>query len=290
MPFPTRPRPADILDGTIHYLVDTPEGSVGVVDGWERDEHDRPQALIVAQGWFGRRRFVVPLEALLEIDHADRRIILARGAAPLESKGPMQRLLEIGQDRSAEEAADPLPRRGVQPLPVLCGVADDGRARAIVAVATRLARKLAAPLVVVHVTPSSVPPGISAAPGDTLIDISTTAVKRVVARGTPAETLAKLAVTECAQLLVIGATDKRSLGALRRGSVSQHVISHVRCPVVVVPSDLTRLDDERDDRPSDTSDYPTSASAAEPVALAPGFLTGLIVAPVSEAYGSTRRG
>jgi hypothetical protein len=111
-----RPRPADILDGTVDYLVDTPDGSVGVVDGWERDEHGRPQTLIVSQGWFGRRRFEIPLEALVEIDHEDRRIILARDAAPLEPKRPLQRLAELGQDRSAEGAAMRRVSGGPDPL------------------------------------------------------------------------------------------------------------------------------------------------------------------------------
>jgi hypothetical protein len=88
MPPFARPRPADALDGMVDYLVDTPDGNVGIVDGWLRDERGQPQALIVAQGWFGRRRFEIPLDALIEIDHKDRRIILARGAAPLEPKGP----------------------------------------------------------------------------------------------------------------------------------------------------------------------------------------------------------
>jgi len=77
----------------VNYLVGTPDGSVGIVDGWERDEHARLQTLIVAQGWFGRRRFQIPLEKLIEIDHEHRRIVLARGAAPLEPKGPLQRLV-----------------------------------------------------------------------------------------------------------------------------------------------------------------------------------------------------
>ena len=79
----------------VDYLVDTPDGSVGIVEGWERDDHGRPQALVVAQGWFGRHRLEVPLEALVEIDHEDRRITLARGAAPVEPKRPLQRLVEL---------------------------------------------------------------------------------------------------------------------------------------------------------------------------------------------------
>jgi nucleotide-binding universal stress UspA family protein len=249
-----RARSADILDGIVDYLVDTPDGSVGIVDGWKRDEHGRPQAVIVAQGWFARRRFDVPLEALREIDHEGRRIILARGAAPLESRGPLRRLVETGQARSAEEAAGAFSRSSDQARPVLCGVADDRHAPTVVAVAARLARQLAAPLILAHITPAHVPPGISAAAdgparlheeerqhADELIDalltgiVSGTDVMRVVARGTLAETLENLAGTERAQLLVVGANGRGSLGTLLTGSVSGHVTSHARCPVVVVP-------------------------------------------------------
>jgi nucleotide-binding universal stress UspA family protein len=264
-----RPRPADIFDGMVHYLVDTPDGSVGIVDGWVRDEHARPQALIVAQGWFGRRRFEIPLEKLIEIDHEHRRIVLARGVVPLEPKGPLQRLVELGQDRAVEEIAADFPQSPDQTRPVLCGVADDRHAPAVVAVAARLARRLAAPLVLAHVTPAHIPPGVSAAAdgqarlreeekehADELIDallsglVSGADVKGVVARGTAAETLEDLAGTERAQLLVIGATGKGSLGALLKGSVSQHVTSHARCPVVVPPH-LMRPEDEGYDESSD---------------------------------------
>jgi nucleotide-binding universal stress UspA family protein len=260
-----RPRPADILDGMVDYLVDTPDGAAGVVDGWQRDAHGRPRSLIVAQGWFGRRRFDVPLDAILEIDHQERRVVLTRDAAPLEPKGPLQRLVELAQGPPAEKAAAPLQWSTHRARPVLCGVSDDRHAAAVVAVAARLARKLKAPLILVHVTPARVPPGVSAAAegharlhaeereqAEELIDASlsrlssVTAVKRLVIRGTPAETLENVAGTEGAQLLVIGATRKGSLGALLTGSVSQHVAGHARCAVVVVPPDVTRPDDERD--------------------------------------------
>jgi nucleotide-binding universal stress UspA family protein len=261
-----QPRPADVLDAMVDYLVDTPDGSVGVLDGWDRDENGRPQALIVAQGWFGRRRFEIPLETLLEIDQERRRIVLARGAAPLEPKGPLQRLLEVGQSRSAEETTTDA-RSPEQARPVLCGVADDRLAATVVAVAAHLARKLAAPLILTHVTPAHVPPGVSAAPhgqvrlrneersdADELLDalpswaVLGTDVRRVIARGAPAETLEELAGNEDAQLLVIGSTGKGTLGMLLTGSVPHHVLAHAPCPVVVVPPGLAlRPHGEEDD-------------------------------------------
>jgi hypothetical protein len=150
----------------IDYLVDTPDGSAGILDGWERNEQGRPLTLIVAQGWFGRRRFEIPVESILEIDHPRRRIVVARGAVPPEPEGPLQRVLGVGQTRSAAEAAATHPRSPRQTRPVLCGVADDPQRPTVVTFAARLAKALAAPLILAHVTPAHVPPGVSAAPED----------------------------------------------------------------------------------------------------------------------------
>ena len=262
-----QPRPADVLDAMVYYLVDTPDGSLGVLDGWDRDENGRLQALSVAQGWFGRRRFEIPIETLLQIDHERRRIVLARGAAPLEPKGPLRRLLEFGQSKSAEETRAAHARTPGQTRPVLCGVADERLAPTVVAVAARLARKLAAPLILTHVTPAHVPPGVSAAPQgqarlrdeersdagellDALLSgaVLGTDVRRVIARGASAETLEELADREDAQLLVIGSTGKGTLGTLPTGSVSHHVLAHAPCPIVVVPPGLAlRPHGEEDD-------------------------------------------
>ena len=78
-------------------------GSVGVLDGIERDAQGRPAALIVAQGWFGRRRLRVPIEQLAELDHARKRILLAPGAAPIEHKGPVMRLIDLGEVERQED-------------------------------------------------------------------------------------------------------------------------------------------------------------------------------------------
>jgi nucleotide-binding universal stress UspA family protein len=265
-----------MLDGMVHYLVDTPEGAVGILDGWERDEHGRPKTLLVAQGWFGRRRFEIPVEKLLKIDHERRRLswlVAQRRSSP---RGPLERLMELGQSRSVEEGAAAFPQSPDQARPVLCGVADDRHAPTVVAVAAGLARKLAAPLVLTHVTPAYVPPGVSAIPAgqarlreeeakdaDQLIDallsrvVSGTDVSRVITPGAPAETLEQLADTAGAQLLVIGSAGKGALGALLRGSVSQHVVGHAPCPVVVVPPELTlfpREDEEPDEALSNVAD------------------------------------
>jgi len=257
MPLFPRPRPADIFDGTVDYLAQTPEGPVGIVDGWKRDAQNRPSAIIIAQGWFGRRRFEIPIDKLIEIDHEERRVVLAPAAAPLEPAGLFH------------ETTTKRPQGLDQPGPVLCGVAEDSHAAMVVAVAAQLARALGAPLVFAHATLADLPPGVSAAADgqarlleeerghanefiDTLLLSALTRgtdVKRIIARGTPAETLERLAHTEGAQLLVIGTTGKGSLGTLLRGSVSKHLTSHAPCPVVLIPPKLSTCtdDDEADE-------------------------------------------
>ncbi|MEO5632593.1 hypothetical protein [Gaiella sp.] len=95
VPLPSAP-PADTADALVYYVVDTAEGPVGVLEGFERDERGRPATLIVSQGWFGRRRLLVPIEQLVDVDHARKRVILAPGAAPIEPKGALERLLSLG--------------------------------------------------------------------------------------------------------------------------------------------------------------------------------------------------
>ena len=58
-------------------------------------------------------------------------------------------------------------------------------------------------------------------------------VERVVERGGPAEVLLRAA--EGADLLVVGSRGRGGFTGLLLGSVSQQVVHHARCPVVVVP-------------------------------------------------------
>jgi hypothetical protein len=58
--------------GDFHVV--EPEGVVGVVDEVIADRDGTPRSLIVADGWFGRRRFVVPLDELVSIDEGNRTV------------------------------------------------------------------------------------------------------------------------------------------------------------------------------------------------------------------------
>jgi hypothetical protein len=159
-------RVGDAVEEMADYLIETPEGAVGILDGCKRDWRGRPKTLIVAQGWFGRQRLEIPVQQVTEVDHRRKRILLTRGAAPLERKGLLdllQRLVEVGQERSARvNAANPRSDAGGG-RPVLCGVEEDERALTVVTVAAQLAKRLDAPLAITHVTASDIPAGVSAA-------------------------------------------------------------------------------------------------------------------------------
>jgi hypothetical protein len=107
---------ADLTDRLVDYLVDTPEGPVGVLDGFERDERGQPASLIVSQGWFGRRRLLVPIEQLAKIDHARKCIILTPGAAPIERKGPIARLIDRGESPCHEDDSEGADEVGWRPV------------------------------------------------------------------------------------------------------------------------------------------------------------------------------
>lgn len=58
-------------------------------------------------------------------------------------------------------------------------------------------------------------------------------VEQRVLKGHPAEAL--VATSEDARLLVVGSRGRGGVAGMLMGSVSQHVVAHARCPVVVMP-------------------------------------------------------
>lgn len=78
------------------FLVDTPEGPLGIVDRViSASSTGRPKSLVVSLGWFGRRFVQVRVEDVLEILPSQRRLVVrtppGRVAAP-ERPGLLERL------------------------------------------------------------------------------------------------------------------------------------------------------------------------------------------------------
>ena len=65
-------------------------------------------------------------------------------------------------------------------------------------------------------------------------------VSQYVLRGHPAEAI--IAASKDARLVVVGSRGRGGFKGLLLGSVSQHVVPHSRCPVVVLPHGDTTTD------------------------------------------------
>jgi nucleotide-binding universal stress UspA family protein len=145
---------------------------------------------------------------------------------------------------------------------IVCGVDDSPDARAVLAVAARLAERLDRTLVLIHVIPFVHAPNpaiggaMGAGPvaprtmlsdtsrernarGDRLLaqlaeDMGIADVRRQVVNGLPAERLADVADEEDAELIVVGSRGRGVLQAAFLGSVSNSLIGIARCPVVIV--------------------------------------------------------
>jgi PRC-barrel domain len=73
----TIPDPEAVLSSSEGFLVDGADGGeIGVVEEVETAPDGTVTALVVAGGWFGRRRARIPVEAIDAITPADRRIVV----------------------------------------------------------------------------------------------------------------------------------------------------------------------------------------------------------------------
>lgn len=117
---------------------------------------------------------------------------------------------------------------------ILCAVDDSEAAEGVVDTARRLAEKLQAPLVVMHVVgdPSDqadeLVARVRARLGDEHADVR-------LATGSPAQAIRELADGEEAELLVVGSRGRGGLRSAVLGSVSRELAARARRPVVVVP-------------------------------------------------------
>jgi nucleotide-binding universal stress UspA family protein len=136
--------------------------------------------------------------------------------------------------------------------PLVCCVDDSDGARAALAVAGVLARRLGLELVLLHLEPTPSLPGVSAAPGahERLVDVERSEGLALVERlateagiedartrvGVGASAAGILAVLddERASLVAIGSRGRAGIRAAVLGSVSGEVAVNAPCPCVVV--------------------------------------------------------
>lgn len=143
--------------------------------------------------------------------------------------------------------------RGSMPAPIICGVDDSRGAREAVIAAAAVSERIRAPLVCVHVaagaSASRHDGGVSEermrtaatlAGDEVLAQVAASGGRdggatRRVEIGRPAERLVSLAVSEGADMIVVGSRGRGPLAAALLGSTSREVISQAPCPVLVIP-------------------------------------------------------
>ena len=143
---------------------------------------------------------------------------------------------------------------------IVCGVDGSADSQAALSVATRLAKRLGARLVLAHVAELAHIPYAAAAPfggmagpmavteeiglqreaaerllEEVAFDAGLVDAERRVDVGSPAEGLADLADEVNAELIVVGSRGRGAFKAAFLGSVSSSLVGVARCPVLIVP-------------------------------------------------------
>jgi nucleotide-binding universal stress UspA family protein len=143
---------------------------------------------------------------------------------------------------------------------ILCGVDGSADSQAALVVATRMANRLQAKLVLAHVAePARLPyaatdpfggmagaiaiteeVGLQKEAAERLLeevadDAGLVDTERRVAVGSPAEGLADLADEVNAEMIVVGSRGRGAFKAAFLGSVSSSLVGVARCPVLIVP-------------------------------------------------------
>ena len=72
----------EALRAAEHFLVDGPDGEVGVVDEVIYGADGEVAALLVACGWFGRSRCLVHVENVVEVRPRERRVVVRATPRP----------------------------------------------------------------------------------------------------------------------------------------------------------------------------------------------------------------
>jgi nucleotide-binding universal stress UspA family protein len=154
------------------------------------------------------------------------------------------------------QALDPRTPDAASARPVICALDVDDRAAVILATARELARRLDAPLRVLHVREVPPAPAMLAAPGAAgvavlearepdpeaeqqavraLRDLGVASDELVVETGHPETSVLRTVAQERPCFAVAGTHERGALRALLQGSVSRALARDDTCPVVVVP-------------------------------------------------------
>jgi hypothetical protein len=84
--------PERLLAECTGFLVDdTAGGALGVVDDVETNDTGLVTALVVAAGWFGRRKLRVPVDAVDSLVWHERRVIVREAGLPKSRAGRQSR-------------------------------------------------------------------------------------------------------------------------------------------------------------------------------------------------------
>jgi hypothetical protein len=75
--------PKDLFDELLYYDVEVMGGRIGIIEHWQRDGENRATKFVVAQGLLGHRRVALAVNAIAEIDHDRKRIVLHPSAVCL---------------------------------------------------------------------------------------------------------------------------------------------------------------------------------------------------------------
>lgn len=91
-------------DALVWYLVERPDGPAGVVDDWILSDDGTPTAMIVSQGWFGRRHYEVAMSDVIGIDRGRRQIFVYSRASVPRAEGWLERTIKLLPRRRIEQA------------------------------------------------------------------------------------------------------------------------------------------------------------------------------------------
>jgi nucleotide-binding universal stress UspA family protein len=173
------------------------------------------------------------IAAAAEESEAEFIVVGSRGLGPVSALllGSVSRALAVRAP--CPTVIVPAAAHAVGDGPILCAIDDSDGARAALSSASRLADRLGAHLVVIHVDSDD---GPGSATLDRIVEEAGlgSRAERMLVRGAPATAIVEAANAHGADAIVIGSRGRGALAASVLGSVSSAVAGRSACPVIVV--------------------------------------------------------